>query len=258
MRLRDASDGGWSVTAEEQQDVSQWGTASIDFNIGKQRIHADIRMPTGPIRQRQMLPLFQALTDLVVDQGVKEAEARGEKVSCQKGCGACCRQLVPVTPLEARHLRELIERLPEPRRSQVRARFSQARRHLEQANLLERVQHLDQESAAEREALAVTYFRQQIPCPFLEEESCSIHADRPLICREYLVTSPARNCAELREDNIRGVPLAGKVSEAISREPRVLLVLAPDWAEAHPEEPPPRAGADVLREVFATLGHKTA
>lgn len=243
---------------QEQHDASQWGTASIDFNIGKQRIRADIRMPTGPIRERQMLPLFQGLTDLVVDEGVQAAEARGEQVSCRKGCGACCRQLVPVTPLEARHLRDLLDRLPEPRRSQVKTRFAHARQRLEQAGLLERVQQLDQDNATDREALAVDYFRQQIACPFLEEESCSIHADRPLICREYLVTSPAQHCAELTEENIRGVPLAGKVSRAISREPRVLLILAPEWAEAHPEEPPPRPGQEVLREVFARLGNKTA
>jgi Fe-S-cluster containining protein len=246
-------------TAAEEQ-APAWGTASVDFNIGRQRVRADIQMPAGPIRARQMLPLLQALTDLVVAQGVQEAEARGEKVTCQKGCGACCRQLVPITPLEARHLRDLIETFPEPRRSQVRARFAQARQRLQEAGLLERLQHLDQDDAAEREALALTYFRLQIACPFLEDESCSIHADRPLICREYLVTSPARHCAELREDNIRGVPLAGKVSEAVgrleeagNRQPRILLVLAPEWAETHPAEPPPRPGPDLLREVFDHL-----
>ena len=34
------------------------------------------------------------------------------------------------------------------------------------------------------------YFQLGIPCPFLEEESCSIYHDRPITCREYLVTSP--------------------------------------------------------------------
>jgi Fe-S-cluster containining protein len=235
----------------------------VDFNVGRQRFHADIRMPTGPIRARQMLPLLQALTDLVVAQSVEEAESRGEKVSCQKGCGACCRQLVPITPLEARHLRDLIEALPEPRRSEVRARFAVARRRLQEGGLLERVEHLDEGDAAGREALALSYFRLQIACPFLEEESCSIHADRPMICREYLVTSPAKNCAELKEDNIRGVPLAGKVSEAVAnmdkqdgRQGRVLLVLAPEWTEANPIEPAPRPGPELLREVFDHLAIK--
>ncbi len=40
------------------------------------------------------------------------------------------------------------------------------------------------------------YFHLGIACPFLEDESCSIHADRPISCREYLVTSPAVNCAD--------------------------------------------------------------
>jgi Fe-S-cluster containining protein len=245
---------------QSPEAVSEWGTASVDFNIGRQRIRADIRMPNGPIRTRQMLPLLQALTDLVVAQGIEEVESKGQKVSCQKGCGACCRQLVPIAPVEARQLRDLVEALPEPRRSDVRARVADARRRLQEAGMLERLQHLDQGDAAEREALALSYFRLQIACPFLEEESCSIHADRPLICREYLVTSPARNCAELKEDNVRGVPLAGKVSEAVARldekanrEGRVLLVLAPEWGKTHAVEPPPRPGQDLLREVFDHL-----
>jgi hypothetical protein len=35
----------------------------------------------------------------------------------------------------------------------------------------------------------VRYFLQGVACPFLEAESCGIHPDRPLACREYLVTS---------------------------------------------------------------------
>jgi hypothetical protein len=42
--------------------------------------------------------------------------------------------------------------------------------------------------------LALDYFYQRIPCPFLEDESCSIYPIRPLICREYLVTSPPEHC----------------------------------------------------------------
>ncbi|HEY5241787.1 MAG TPA: YkgJ family cysteine cluster protein [Polyangiaceae bacterium] len=37
-----------------------------------------------------------------------------------------------------------------------------------------------------------------VSCPFLEEESCSIHPDRPPICREYLVTSSPRPRAVAR------------------------------------------------------------
>ena len=49
-------------------------------------------------------------------------------------------------------------------------------------------------TAEERTELAYEYFKHGIACPFLEDESCSIHPDRPMACREYLVSSPAENC----------------------------------------------------------------
>jgi len=53
----------------------------------------------------------------------------------------------------------------------------------------------------------VAYFALRVPCPFLEEESCSIHPDRPLVCREYLVTSPAELCAGPTQEGVTPVPV---------------------------------------------------
>jgi Fe-S-cluster containining protein len=83
------------------------------------------------------------------------------------------------------------------------------------------------------------YFALGIPCPFLEDESCSIHPQRPLICREYLVTSDPALCHDAPE-RARTVKLSTFVSHAVtklegtdSRDSRVALVLALEWAEAH-------------------------
>jgi Fe-S-cluster containining protein len=105
-----------------------------------------------------------------------------------------------------------------------------------------------------------------VACPFLEDESCSIHPDRPIACREYLVTSPAENCARPSAETVRMVPLAGTASNAIAHlgeEPParvrwVPLVLALEWAEAHPDEGPARPAPEILQEFFARLGPKPA
>src|SRR5208282_696625 len=48
-----------------------------------------------------------------------------------------------------------------------------------------------------------------------EEESCSIHPVRPLICRQYLVTSDPVHCAGPSHENISRVPLAADVLNAL-------------------------------------------
>jgi len=59
------------------------------------------------------------------------------------------------------------------------------------------------------------YFYEGVACPFLEEESCSIHPDRPLSCREYLVTSPAEYCSRPTAETIRQMRIQLKPSIAV-------------------------------------------
>src|SRR5262249_8293966 len=179
------------------------------------------------------------------DPAVRVVEEQGPQISCKKGCGACCRQLVPLAPAEARHIRDLVNELPEPRRTEIRTRFAEARRQLEAAGLLEQLLHTDQWADGERRSVGLKYFQQRIPCPFLEEESCSIYADRPIVCREYLVTSPPENCTRPAAGAIQGVELPFKMWTALARFDTVPpsarcvrwvpLILAPEWGEAHPD-----------------------
>jgi Fe-S-cluster containining protein len=243
-------------------------SATVELASDDWTIQTRLTVPAGPTRGRDLLPLFQSLSDAIVGAAVHVVtEGAGREVSCKKGCGACCRMLVPISQIEARHLRDLVEALPEPRRSTVRERFADARRRLEAAGLMEQLHHADQLSAEENTALTRAYFDQRIPCPFLEEESCSIHSDRPITCREYLVTSPPELCASRTPpQSVNRVRIPLHVLNAVARletpggrytyESWVPLVLAPEWADAHPDESPPRPGPAVLREFLDHLSRQ--
>jgi Fe-S-cluster containining protein len=241
-------------------------TATVKLSGPDWQLEARMTVPTGPTRLRYLLPMVQSLTDAMVDSTVGAVEERGERVSCTKGCGACCRQLVPIAEVEARHIRDLVEALPEPRRSQVRARFAEARRRLEEAGMLDVLLRRAEWPVGAGQEIGVAYFRQGIPCPFLEDESCSLYADRPVACREYLVTSPAENCARPTAETVHCVPMPLPVWTSLARFDEVPpgarylrwvpLILAPEWADAHPEEAPPRPGPELLRDLFAHLTRK--
>jgi Fe-S-cluster containining protein len=194
---------------------------SATLRLGTHRLQLSVSVPAGPTRLDDMLPLLQILSNELVDMAEREAADRGTPVSCRRGCGACCRQLVPVSPVEARQIARLVERLPLERQQVIRARFAQARQRLEAVGMWQQLQNRATwpESAVAEVGLA--YFRLGIPCPFLEDESCSIHPQRPLTCREYLVTSPAEHCADPSTGQIQWVPLPAKVWVAAARcEPR--------------------------------------
>jgi Fe-S-cluster containining protein len=245
-------------------------TANISLRIAGRPLHVKLEVPKGSARRRDLLPVFRQVADAVVDSGVQEAELRGERVSCARGCGACCRQLVPISEPEAHALRDLIDALPAERRATVLARFATARRRLDEAGLLERLDGAPRLPAGRRRerdgelrALGLEYFRLGIACPFLDDEACSIHAQRPIACREYLVTSPAAHCAAPAPDTVRMVPLAGSAAHALRRTgeqdagpaPWIALVLAPAWTRGRAEEQP-RPARELVETFFRHLAAK--
>ena len=227
--------------------------------MGDASVSLSVDLPDRPTSARRMLPVFQSLAHQVIDVAVAEATERGESVSCKAGCGACCRQLVPISLTEARALAALVAAMPAPRRSKVRARFAKASARLEAAGLLDEMRKFDEMPTEWHRTIHSRYFPLGIPCPFLEDESCSIHAQRPIVCREYLVTSSPEHCGVAKSADVRRVPLHGEVSTDIVlleyRGPtasRVALVLALAWAEEHRrDEPAPRPPVEWIEQVLA-------
>ena len=232
----------------------------VALTIRGRKFDLELGVIADTVSAEAMLPLFRSFAESFVDVAVKEAEAQGKKISCQKGCGACCRQLVPISAIEARQLAKMIEQMPPVRRQIIRQRFANARRKLDEAGLLEsllRPQELDDQR---RESISAEYFSLGIACPFLEFESCSIHPERPIACREYLVTSPAQNCASPRPEKVERIASpVGDVWTWVARMDEratadysgwIPLILGLDYVANYPVEPPPRPGNEWVEEFF--------
>src|SRR5262249_18332238 len=157
-----------------------------------------------------LLPVFEGLTNAVMDVASRKIEREGKAISCQKGCGACCRQLVPISAAEAHHLSELVASMPQPRQTEIRRLFADARDRLRAEGLLKQLENAGPSAGKELRPLGLAYFALGIACPFLEDESCSIHPQRPLACREYLVTSPAAHCSHPTPELVHCVPVPAR------------------------------------------------
>jgi len=223
-------------------------------------VKVEFLVPDGLVAAEELVPIFQGLTDLFVARARTRTEAAGEVISCRAGCGACCRQIVPVSAAEARALARLVAAMPEPRRSQVRQRFDSALTMLADAGLLTRIERDRKGEDSEAPELALAYFYRGIACPFLDDESCSIHLDRPLACREYLVTSPAQNCKTPSAATIDMVRLEAKPSLALlkatggeTNDGWMPLVSALEFAARVQPSPPSRSGAEMLRDFLGQL-----
>jgi Fe-S-cluster containining protein len=251
-----------AAETRDAEDSAEYLTASADFSVAGRKLHLEMNVPTGLTRTTDLLPLFRSLTDSFVTMAVEDAQAEGATISCKKGCGACCRQLVPISEVEAIRLRDMVNDMPEPRKSEILARFASARERLQESGLLEMLIERERLQKDEIIPFSMNYFHQGIACPFLEAESCSIYEERPLACREYLVTSPAEHCANPTAETISCVEIPAKVSRVLRcfnvdksrfQNSWVPLILALEWADAQPDEVPQRSGTDLVRELFSRL-----
>jgi Fe-S-cluster containining protein len=240
-------------------DVDGHTTVPVTLTILGARVNGAARVPSANVSVKEMLPAFRVVADAVVRLTERSLSQHGQKLSCTKGCGACCRQAVPVSPSEAARLREVIEQMDEPRRTRVKQAFADAEERARHAGVYDRLVEPERFSAEELKGAPLEYFRLNIACPFLEDESCSIYDERPLVCREYLVTSPAAYCSN-PDERVAAVRMPLKSSEALARIDderngryvrRIPMTLAVGM-KSTPAEATHRTGPALLSEF---LGH---
>ena len=206
-----------------------------------------VEVPTGFVPATAIVSTMRSVGERAMALEEQRALDAGSHISCRKGCAACCRMLVPVSPPEAYALHDVIERFPSDRRDVVMGRLEEARRRLQQAGLLDQISAIAetdrQLTDEEMEPINRTYYALRMACPFLENEMCSIYQDRPAACRELLVTSPAELCDDLAHNPVRMLPIPLRIttvlgllwSDLTGGPVRFIpLPLAWDWAQRHP------------------------
>lgn len=246
--------------------------ARVEISLSGVEFKTEVPIPRGPVSPRALLPVARGFVGAITEVSEGMARAHGRSISCRAGCGACCRQLVPIARSEAHHLRALVDALPEPRRTQVRDRFAAVVSRLRESGMLAALTEGKGRDAGQIDRLAHDYFRLGLACPFLESESCSIHPERPLACREYLVMSPPALCADTEQRKTERLALAAKVSAAFMEldeapggdgpeVPWLPLPLLLEWTETNAETAPvpgPKLLGRFLEQLRATAEYPPA
>ena len=247
---------------------------TLEFSLKVQGARIDIsaQLPDGPVTPAAVLPVIQDISSSISTLTEKESARVGRPVSCRAGCGACCRQAVPIAPVEARVLADYIDAQPEDRREALRARFRAAAARLEESGLAAELRNAAADLARDpslldkdrTHALGLRYFALGVPCPFLEDERCTIHPVRPLRCREFLVVSPAEYCAHPEKQEVVTVKPSVLLSNTLrkwntSGEPHpnelVILTMLDEWTAAHPaaEDRATRTVPELLQEFLGAF-----
>jgi Fe-S-cluster containining protein len=203
--------------------LTPFALVRIDLQTPDWAVQSALSVEAGPAPIETWLPFLHALASKAALSAEEEAERAGKRVSCKKGCGTCCRQLVGISFVEARALAKLVADMPEPRQTEIRRRFAEALGRVAGSGVLGRDFSIGQafdESPlieTEQQRLGAAWFGLGIACPFLENESCSIHDSRPLVCREYQVTSPSDVCSRLYREPVERVEMSVHLGQSLAR-----------------------------------------
>jgi Fe-S-cluster containining protein len=220
----------------------QQSVFTFELGTPEGSLRTTLRIPSEPMRLSDLARSVLRLDDEIVTLGLKKHLPVVGPPSCKKGCTACCFNLVPISIPEAFMFHDLVSAMSESRQEDVLTRFVATEEVLEGLGF-DAFSLMNTGDQSLRQLL-IQYSRSGTACVFLENGACSIYTSRPASCREYLVSSPAENCAKIDEVLVTRIPisirmahaLSGVASRVLGNDPMLLpLSFAINWAEANEE-----------------------
>lgn len=230
------------------------GRCVIHVDLGEGGAYR-IAVKPGKARLSDVAAVAQELASKMSCEILRSTESRGEKVSCCKGCGACCQYLVPLSMPEAFRLVEDINSLSKPRRKKILSAFKSAARRVIKATPAQ----LKSDSA---ETIGRWYSQLKLPCPFLSDNVCTFYQYRPIACREHMVTSDPRFCVGFQPNAGKVVPMAVSILDAMGQlaaelegteTEAVMMPLAVEWANLNAQRNQRTWPAEQLFQRFANI-----
>ena len=173
-----------------------------------------IAIPEKPMGLADLVPFMHSLADEIIGLAIKKAVSHGERVTCRSGCGVCCCQLIPLAAPEVLFIVKRLLEMPLAERAPLLRRFETIEKRIEASGALKKT--IRSPDAADTDALARDYFYLKEPCPFLIAQSCSVHAWRPVVCREFNVLSDPGLCADPFVNKLSTIPLFRRPSSLLA------------------------------------------
>jgi len=227
----------------------------VSFRIGVARTK---------LRLADIVPLARTLSTKLALAVLKQLGKEEKFVPCCKGCSACCNYLIPLSVPEAFRMRQEILAMPANRgRSILRACLAAAERIVD-----DRPGNFDLHSLTEIfspnqvSQISKWYAGLKLQCPFLSDGLCTIYKQRPIACREHIVTGSALLCeAEgINEPQVVRMPVSileglaqlASELEGMSVE-AIMLPLALPWTEENLQRDQRTWPAVMMVERFASI-----
>lgn len=201
---------------QPNKDVHGVEIIRTDIPISDDSVHLCITVEDRMATLADIVPLARAICDRLLSAFSEMLDERGQTISCRNECDACCSYLVPLSFSEVSHLRQELLFMPaDSYDSILQGCVASAKRIFEAG--IENLDCSDVNSQNDTDRLNKWYAELEMSCPFLSKGSCSIYEQRPLACREHMVTGCSAACRSLADNGPEVVQMPFSVLEALGR-----------------------------------------
>lgn len=238
------------ILSEESQINNTCGggveTISFELDILGEPVRFSISVAQKKARLSDIAPLARTLSTKLALVMLDRLRSNGELVPCCKGCSACCNYLVPLSIPEAFRLREELLAMPaEQGKAVLQSCLDTAKRILDKKPKEFNINKLaEAANPVQISQLGKWYAGLKLTCPFLSDSLCTSYENRPIACREYIVTGSALLCEDESTDESQKVQTPVSVLECLgqltaeleqSNIEAVMLPLAIPWTQENIE-----------------------
>jgi len=205
---------------------------------------AQVLVAEAPAALSDIVPLARSLSTLIARTVLADALTAGQNVPCRKGCSHCCKHLVPLSVPEAFRLSADLEALPPNRRRAVTDRFISNAQQLILAGPpdvpAETIRSEDGTTVSPTGACGRWYAECALTCPLADGDLCGLYDQRPIACREHMVTSDPALCEGFQPGRGRLLPMPVSMLDALvdltsqveaTQPEAIIMSLAPAWVQ---------------------------
>jgi Fe-S-cluster containining protein len=192
----------------------------ISIPIADSSLDVTLSCTDKPVSLSELVPICRKLADMIIEKVIQHRQKTAPPTACKKGCSPCCHYMIPLSPAESFRLHEEIQQMPRDRkRKAIRSMLLAARRVLEYRvpRLAAEGQHSEELQTPNLEMISDWYDSFHLPCPFLTDNACSIYANRPIACREYMVTGNPLGCKTTSNKTVSIIEMPVSIAEVLNK-----------------------------------------
>jgi Fe-S-cluster containining protein len=193
---------------------------SLDLDIVGESTQFRIRVEDKQAKLADIVPMARLLSTRIIQSVQNILAGNGIAVPCGKGCAVCCHYLTLLSVPEAFRMMEEIMLMPQEQFNDVKQYCLKIAEQYEKQLLKYGAFNVSLNTNIVNEPqlmeIAEWYFKKKLPCPFLHNNLCTIYGQRPVACREYLVSGSVLRCQANDDETARKVRVPILIANALT------------------------------------------